>query len=79
MLDNHSVLVAPWIRTFQRIAHRNNLRVLIPTLAIWGGAAGAFALSILEVAPLIQRDVLQHIPVAGSLYKARLEKAALVD
>ncbi|KAH9484156.1 hypothetical protein JR316_0003636 [Psilocybe cubensis] len=39
------------------------------SLGIWGASAGAAALLLLSVTPLVRREVLEKVPVLGSYYE----------
>ncbi|KAJ3503420.1 hypothetical protein NLJ89_g8443 [Agrocybe chaxingu] len=41
----------------------------VPTLGIWGASAGAGALLLLSVTPLVRRELLEKVPVLGSYYQ----------
>ncbi|KAJ3358169.1 hypothetical protein GGF32_000675 [Allomyces javanicus] len=47
----------------------------VPTLAVWGGAAGLGVLYFAEKIPMIRRDVLQNIPVIGAHWRKMVEEA----
>ena len=50
-----------------------------PTFATWGAMGGLVALFLLEPSTLVRSDILQHIPVAGGFWKAKLEAAERKD
>ncbi|KAL0947396.1 hypothetical protein HGRIS_013509 [Hohenbuehelia grisea] len=41
----------------------------VGSLGIWGVGAGAAALLVLSVTPLVKREVLVKVPVLGSYYE----------
>ncbi|KAJ3022532.1 hypothetical protein HKX48_005949 [Thoreauomyces humboldtii] len=73
MLAQQWVAVAPWVRTFASMAHREKLFNYGPVLATWGTAAGIAALFLLEPAPIAQADIFAQLPVVGKHWQAKLD------
>ncbi|KAJ3188052.1 hypothetical protein HK101_009239 [Irineochytrium annulatum] len=53
--------------------------IRVPSLAVWGAMLGVTAVFFLEPTPIMRRDVLQNVPVAGPFWKEKLEAGARVD
>ncbi|KAI8074725.1 cytochrome b-c1 complex subunit 10 [Gongronella butleri] len=45
-----------------------------PSLAIWGAAAGSALALLGSDVPLVKKDVLSRIPIAGSYWKVEEEQ-----
>ncbi|KAI8913142.1 hypothetical protein DFJ77DRAFT_466947 [Powellomyces hirtus] len=72
MLAQQWTAVAPWMRRFASLAHREKLVNYAPVLATWGTAGGIAALFLLEPTPIAQEDIFQNIPVVGSFWAKKI-------
>ncbi|KAI8906347.1 hypothetical protein EDD86DRAFT_210470 [Gorgonomyces haynaldii] len=79
MLSSQWVLVAPWFRRVQRVAHPERLRHFTGSAVTWGVSIGVIALSFLEPTSITRRDIFVKIPVVGDFWQKKLDAMAQKD